>query len=165
MSHTYSHLVRFLLRNDRFTVAGDKVMVTAADENNLASLVLESGRHLTALVSDESKVDNVQKEVGAACSSAMSRGWFAELIKGNVLVGNAVLPECLPPRIESAAVRDTYFEHRSSYDSEEEDAHEADAESALEAAKHYACDHGLEIKVAVSLQRMTWSSDVFRCFL
>lgn len=67
--------------NVRFTAPGDKVMVTAADENRLASLVLESGRHLSALVSDPTKIDDVQKEVDAACVSAIGHGWLRQLSK------------------------------------------------------------------------------------
>lgn len=125
-------------------MAGDMVVVTAFDQNPLASLVLGHGRKFCGLVAVPAELDKAEKEVDTALTDAMKHRWFADLCKDNVYVGGSTLPACVPSFNVSAAANQHFFDHRSGYDSEDEDADET---SNLEVAKMFAEEHGLEIKV------------------
>lgn len=91
-------------------------MVTAAEHNDLASLVLGTGRTLFALVSDPTKKSKVVKEVGLACLSAMKHGWFAELSQPDVRVGGVTLPMSVPEHNIPGAVESSLIEAVGAYD-------------------------------------------------
>lgn len=129
----------------RFTVSGDTIMVTDFEENPVAPLILETGRRLFVLVSDTSKKEEVEKQLDAACTAAMGGGWFAEIVPANVHVGGVVLPSCVPknnhPEAVVSKLRDAVE------DLEDDDEGPLEDVAALDTAKHFADEEGLEIKV------------------
>lgn len=117
--------------NKRFTTTGDTVLATTFEENNLSSTILETGRHLFALVSDEKKKDETRTLVDDSCSRAIDGGWF------DVTIDAASLPQVVPPRNHSTSLTDQYLEERGCLDDDGEGASEAanDVEAAFVTAR------------------------------
>lgn len=66
-------------RRRRFSRPGDAVLVTGADDQSLASLVLGTRRTIIVVVSDGAKQAEVSKELDTACGEALECGHFAQL--------------------------------------------------------------------------------------
>lgn len=119
-------------------------MVSDCDRNNLAPLILSSGRGIFALVGDPSKVETAEKQVKAALNSAMSGGWFTELKSADQPLGGSVLPVGFPPNNISQATHDGLQPKRDTYDDDGEDG----GGWNLDYAKDTALEYGLEIRVS-----------------
>lgn len=119
-------------------------MVTEADQNDLASLVLGTGRTLLALVSDQSNEKRVAGEVDLAGLGAMKHGWFGELGTPDVKIGGVVLPASIPEHNVPQGVRDELVEAEGVFDEESD----AETLAPLQVARGRAEEHGFEIKVS-----------------
>ncbi|CAB1120660.1 unnamed protein product [Ectocarpus sp. CCAP 1310/34] len=131
---------------NRFTSAGDKVLVSAFEDNNLASLVLTSGRRLFALVGDPAKAVSVGRQVKSALATAMTAGWFKALANAGVPLGGSVLPAGFPSHNMSQASQVDIENIRHGYD--EDDDGSGPGGWNLEFAKRTAAEFGLEIRDA-----------------
>ncbi|CAM9580097.1 unnamed protein product [Ectocarpus fasciculatus] len=127
VSAKHPHSATFLSRSmaehliHRFTLPGDSVMVTAFEDNSIAHLVLGSGRKLCALVADPTKRDKAEECVDGSCTTAMRRGWFADLREANVVVDKSTLPPSGLSSNTSAAVDDEHSGRRAGSDDEGEE--------------------------------------------
>ncbi|CAM9317799.1 unnamed protein product [Scytosiphon promiscuus] len=99
-------MAQFLLR--RFTNMGDTVMSTAADKDDLSSLVLTSGRKYTALLSDPANEVALEAALNEAATDAVSRGFHAHHGADNISfkVGGTTLPTSVPVDKVAVAIRE-----------------------------------------------------------
>lgn len=117
-------------------------MVTDFEENPLAAAVIETGRRLFALVS--AKTDKISKQLDAACAAAVGHGWFSELCPSKTAVGGVVLPSFAPKHNHPRAVTTKYDVILQDMPDEEDQPEQT---AALDTAKSFAEEQGLEIKV------------------
>ena len=82
---------------DRYTDLNDAVLSTAGFRDDLASVVLGSGRMYAAFVADEANVDSVKRRVRVGFDKASAGGFFGKTMASvPVVVGPGLLPESMP---------------------------------------------------------------------
>lgn len=145
------------------------VMSTAADKDDLTSLVLTSGRKYTALLPDPVYEGALEAALNEAAVDAVARGFHAHHGGGakRVEVGGLTLPASVPVDNIPAAIREKI---ERSMESADDDANTgaAAAMRALSLAKESAEEYGLEIKVKTCLLCICgtrFRSDETRMFL
>lgn len=123
----------------RFTRLGDTVLLTAADKDPLAAVVLGSGRKLTAFLSDPANEEKLENDLNDAVTGALGRGFFA-LGKSKLVHGPAV-PKQVPADNLPAGAREWMAKDPDQGDDDGDPP-------ALIYAQKIAGEHGLEIKVS-----------------
>ena len=77
----------------RYTEAKDSVLVTSGASDDLANIVLGSGRMYSAFVADAGDLDKVSAKVDAACDAAVQSGLFVASMKERpVVIGASYRP-------------------------------------------------------------------------
>lgn len=124
----------------RFTRLGDTVLVTAADKEPLAAVVLGSGRKLTAFLSDPANEEKLEDDLNDAVTGALGRGFFS--LGKSKLVHGPALPKQVPADNFPADARDWMGKEQEQGDGDGDPP-------ALSYARKSADDLGLVIKVSV----------------
>ena len=128
----------------RYTDAKDTVLVTAGEKDELAELVLNSGRIYAAFVSDSNKVDGVRGRLDTACDTAVKQGLFvASMARAPVVIGAGSLPVNVPESSMGSPSKSKLADLV-----EEGDGSISLAEHQRAVANGSAKDFGLEIKVS-----------------
>lgn len=119
------------------------MLVTAFEDNPLATLVLTGGRRLCALVGNPVKADTVGRQVKGALATAMTAGWFKEVAQSGVALGGSVLPPGFPSHNMPQDSLEGVGRCRSGYDEDDDSG-----DWNLDFAKQIASDNGFEIRVS-----------------
>lgn len=128
---------------DRYTDLNDAVLSTAGFRDDLASVVLGSGRMCAAFVADEANVESVKGRVRVGFDKASAGGFFDKTMTSvPVVIGPGLLPEAMPEENLRAAT------HRNLAELVEK-SNGADTleQHQLSVAQATAASFGLEIKV------------------
>ena len=89
----------------RYTDANDAVLATAGSRDDLASVVLGSGRLYAAFVADTKNLDSVRERVRTGFIKASNIGFFDKTMTSTpVVIGPGLLPEAVPGNNERAAI-------------------------------------------------------------
>lgn len=125
-------------------------MVTAGDKDDIAPLVLGQGRTFMVFVTDPAKESVVADQLKSACSLALMRGWFPGSNQAPTMVGQGVLPHCVPStNVSGAVAREVAAHTEANMDSD--DGCESDEADDLVAHRSVAGKlagmQGIEIKV------------------
>lgn len=122
--------------------------MTAADKDDLGTLVLGEGRTYVALVTDAAKASEVSDRLAVVCATAVERGWFSTLNQPPVMVGVDHLPGCVPRTNFSTNVAKALAEEEGGEEGEEgEEGDDQQWVAHRAVATKMADMYGIEIKV------------------
>ena len=140
-------MTRLICACPRYTDIKDAILVTTSDADDLADLVLGTGRLYSVFVPSEDTVNTVRASVDAACLAAINRGMFVSTMKNTpVVVGQTMLPTAIP-RTNMSHATEMAYAHRV----EAGDCDTQNSEHEVAVAQEAARKFGLEIKVRIVL--------------
>ena len=120
------------------------MLATAGFRDDLASLVLGSGRMYAAFVADETNIDSVTERVRVGFEKATTGGFFDKAMpSAHVVIGPELLPEGVPAKNLRAATH----QHLAELVEKSTGGDSTLEQHQLSVAQATAAEFGLELKV------------------